>query len=305
MHADDQIKYLQQKEINKKKWDDCIDKAPNGLIYAYSFYLDQMAKHWDALVVGDYEAVMPLTWNKKFGFYYLYQPAFTAQLGVFGKNLDAAVTGNLVKKIPVKFRLIEISLNSGNFVDASPLFNHSRNYILDLKKSYEQLVAAYRENHRRNITKAWQAGCQVRKDVPVEAILKLNEDQLKHISGTKPGDYPNFKKLYDTLKDKQQAKTYAIVGAGNEILASAVFFFSHKRAYYILPGNHPDGKNLGASHALIDAFIRDHADNDLTLDFEGSDISSLAFFYEGFGARYETYPVVRINRLPWYVKLFK
>ena len=68
MTTGNQIKYLQYKEIDKAKWDVCITNAPNGLIYGYSFYLDCMARRWDALVLGDYEAVMPLTWNKKYGF---------------------------------------------------------------------------------------------------------------------------------------------------------------------------------------------------------------------------------------------
>ena len=55
------IQYFIHPQIDKSKWDDCMDRADNGLIYAYSFYLDQMAKHWDALVFNDYEAVMPLT----------------------------------------------------------------------------------------------------------------------------------------------------------------------------------------------------------------------------------------------------
>jgi hypothetical protein len=70
-------------------------------------------------------------------------------------------------------------------------------------------------------------------------------------------------------------------------------------------GNHPDGKTIGASHALIDAFIKDHAHQNLILDFEGSDIRNLAFFYEGFGATLETYPGVKINKLPWYIRLLK
>ena len=95
MTTGNQIKYLQHKEIDKSKWDACISRAPNGLIYPYSFYLDAMAKHWDALVLKDYEAVMPLTWNRKYGFYYLYQPAFTASLGVFGKNLTKEIIDDL------------------------------------------------------------------------------------------------------------------------------------------------------------------------------------------------------------------
>lgn len=306
MAAGDQIKYLQHNEIDKRKWDTCIDNAPNGLIYSYSFYLDNMAKHWDALVLGDYEALMPLTWNKKYGLHYLYQPAFTASLGVFGENLSEILVHKFIKAIPPRFKLVEISLNNGNiFNEAPPSWLRRINYILPLGRSYDDFYKAYRDNHKRNITKALQSGCTVNKDVSVDEIMKLNEEQLKHIDGTKPEDYPNFKKLYELLKSKGRAKTYAIVDSTNKILASAVFFYSHNRAYYILVGNHPDGKTIGASHALIDAFIKDHANQNLILDFEGSDIRNLALFYEGFGATVEIYPGIKINKLPWYIKLLK
>ncbi|HEY5969804.1 MAG TPA: GNAT family N-acetyltransferase [Chitinophagaceae bacterium] len=306
MTTGNQIKYLQYKEIDKAKWDACITNAPNGLIYGYSFYLDCMARHWDALVLGDYEAVMPLIWNKKYGFYYMYQPAFTASLGVFGRNLTKGIIDDFVSMLPSKFRLVEISLNSGNIVGDSKSFSLlSSNYILHLNSSYEEISKTYRDNHNRNIKKAFQLGCSVSKLVSVDEIIQLNKEQLQHIDGTKPEDYPNFKKLYELLKNKGQAKTYGILDKQNKILASAVFFFSHNRAYYIMVGNHPDGKTIGASHALIEAFIKDHADQNLILDFEGSDIRNLAFFYSGFGATEEIYPALKINKLPWYIRLLK
>ena len=306
MEAWNHIQHLSYKEIDKIKWDACITQASNGLIYSYSFYLDAMAKHWDALVLNDYEAVMPLTWNKKYGFYYLYQPAFTASLGVFGKNLNKELINDFIKSIPAKFKLIEISLNAGNIIGDSKAFSLLRsNYILHLNKPYEEIYKAYRDTHKRNINRAFQSGGCVSKEIPVDEIIKLNKEQLQHIDGTKPGDYPNFKTLYEFLKNKGQGKTYAIVDPKNKVLASAVFFFSHKRAYYIMVGNHPDGKTIGASHALIDAFIKEHADQDLILDFEGSDIRNLAFFYSSFGATEEIYPALKKNKLPWYVRLLK
>ncbi|HEU0065547.1 MAG TPA: hypothetical protein VFQ58_10960, partial [Flavisolibacter sp.] len=75
------IQYLSHKEINKEKWDNCITAASNGLIYGYSFYLDHMATEWDGLMLNNYEAVFPLPWRKKLGYYYLYPPYLTAQLG--------------------------------------------------------------------------------------------------------------------------------------------------------------------------------------------------------------------------------
>ena len=61
------IQYLLHPQINKKKWDGCIDNAANGLLYATSTYLDCMAVQWYALVLTDYEMVMPLPCRKKYG----------------------------------------------------------------------------------------------------------------------------------------------------------------------------------------------------------------------------------------------
>ena len=299
-----QIQYLTNKQIDKTKWDKCIAEAPNGLIYACSFYLDTMAKHWDALIFNDYEAVMPLTWNKKYGIHYLYQPAFAAQLGVFGKKLNYPLINSFINAIPNKFKFAEIYLNNGNILEHGDEFMLRTNYVLSLNRSYEELVAGYRENHQRNIKKTFQAGYSVKKDIAVEEIIRINKEQIN--AGRLPEeDYQRFKNLFYLLKQKQLAETYAIVNEQNTIMASCVFFYSHNRAYYILVGNTPDGKTIGASHALIDAFIKDNSGKNLILDFEGSDIRNLAFFYGGFGAKEELYPFLKINKLPFYLKWLK
>jgi hypothetical protein len=111
--------------------------------------------------------------------------------------------------------------------------------------------------------------------------------------------------LVSLLNETNQVKNYGAFSNKGELVSSATFLFSNKRAYYILVGNHPNGRTLGASHALIDAFIKDHAGNELILDFEGSDIRNLAFFYTSFGANEEKYAAIKLNRLPWWIKWLK
>jgi len=306
MSTDRTIRYLSRKEIDDQQWDHCIDQAANSLIYGYSYYLDAMALQWDALVLNNYEAVMPLTWNKKYGFYYLYQPAFTASLGIFGRQLTEETIALFLQSIPSRFRLIEISLNKANTLASSPLPLQLRtNYVLDLGQSYEQLRKAYRENHRRNIQRALQTGCSLTQDVPLESIIELNKQLLASLQAPSEADYIRFTNLCNSLNERGEIKRYGVVNAKGQLLASAVFFFSGNRIYYILVGNHPDGKTIGASHLLIDSFIRDHAGQPFILDFEGSDIRSLAFFYSGFGAAAELYPALHINKLPFYIRWFK
>lgn len=300
------IQHVPQKEIDKAKWDRCIDKAPNGLIYGYSFYLDHMAKKWDALVLNDYEAVMPLTWNRKYGIAYLYQPFLAAQLGVFGHTLSAELIESFLNAIPSKFRYWDFYLNSGNLFELTKYrLYQRRNYVLDLRSSYTELYKGYRENIRRNIRKAEQMGCNPIKDFDGEKVIALATAQMKTYTRESSDNVARFRKLYAELYQQGKAISYGIESSRNELVASCIFLFSHKRAYYILVGNHPDGRTIGASHALIDAFIKDHAGKEMLLDFEGSDIRNLAFFYSSFGASEENFAGIRLNRLPFFLKGLK
>lgn len=306
MSEENKIQYLTYKEIDKQKWDACIDEAGNGLLYGYSFYLDHMARNWDGLVLNDYEAVMPLTWNKKYGIAYLYQPFLTAQLGIFGKGVTEERTKSFIQVIPGKFKLIEILLNSGNiFSVPGGVARLQTNYVLDLSKPYEELYQSYRDNIKRNIRKAKQIGCTAEKDFDVEKVIELALQQMATHGKESADNVDRFRKLYHFLHAKKMATTYGIFSPHHELIASCVFFFSHDRAYYILVGNHPNGKTIGASHALIDEFIKDHAGKKMLLDFEGSDIPSLAFFYSSFGATEEKYPAIKLNRLPFYLRWVK
>lgn len=299
------IKYLFHHEVDKPKWDRCIEEADNGLIYGYSFYLDHMADHWDALVLNDYECVMPLTWRKKYGIYYLYQPFLCAQLGIFGKNIDAEISKTFLKSIPSKFKYWDIYLNYRNIIHLKDFNIFLRdNFVLNLASPYDELYKNYRENIQRNIKKCLQFDCIAQTNFPVEQVIELTRHQAKGHSSQKH-DFEQFKKLYYLLHERNQAITYGIFSTDRKLASSCVFFFSHNRAYYILVGNHPNGRTMGASHALIDTFIKNHAGKNLRLDFEGSDIRNLAHFYSGFGATDEKYAAIRLNDLPWYLKWLK
>jgi hypothetical protein len=300
-----QLQYLERSAIDDALWDRCIDNASNGRIYAYTFYLDTMAGDWHALVLGEYEAVMPLPFRKKYGVRYVYQPPFCAQLGIFGKNLSAELVAQFLHAIPKQFRLIELSLNQHNRFTVPGFAMQDRvNYVVELDRAYEQIFKGYRENIRRNIKKCEKMGCHTDTMFPVEEVITLAKLQPQQDTTAEEG-YRRFTTLYNLLSKKQQAITYGIRSQKGELLSSAAFIFSHQRAYYILVGNHPNGRTLGASHALIDVFIRNHCERKLLLDFEGSDLRNLAFFYSSFGANEEYYPALKLNRLPWWMRWAK
>ncbi len=300
------VSYLPQLEIDKKKWDACIDNSGNGLIYAYSFYLDEMCKNWDVLISDDYKIVMPLTWNKKYSIYYLYQPFFCAQLGIFGDNISSDIVKLFLENIPSKFKYWDFYLNHENLfpIKNFPMYERS-NYILNLRGNYENISKKFAESHLRNIKRSLRLGNVVKKDIPIDDVITLAKEQTKNFSHITKKDYDNFSMLFEILHKKKMAITYGVYASNDQLTASCAFIFSHQRAYYILVGNHPNGKTSGASHLMIDYFIKEHSGKKLILDFEGSNISSLAFFYKSFGATLENYPGIKLNRLPALAKLFK
>lgn len=300
------IQFFKNEQIDKTKWDECIRQSDNGLIYAYSFYLDLMAKNWDALILGDYEKVMPLTWKNKFGIQYLYQPFLTAQLGIFGKKITNEDCAQFLKSIPEGFRYADIMLNYKNTFHIDKKFiSERKNLVLSLHQDYEIIKQNFNENTKRNIKKATVTGYIFKKNFDVSKVIELAILQMKKQGTQAKDDMNNFRKLHELLHKMDMSNTYGIFSSSDDLLSSCVFFFSHNRAYYILVGNNPKGRDIGASHALINEFIKEQAGKNILLDFEGSDISTLANFYKGFGAVNESYLHLKINKLPFFLKWLK
>jgi len=298
------IIYLQNKNVDRAKWNRCIDTATNGLIYGYSFYLDAMSKHWDALVMNDYEVVMPLTWNKKYGIYYLYQPFSCAALGVFG-DVSEEVVNIFLNKIPKRFKYWDIYLNTTKLLPAKQFTISKRiNYTLDLNNSYQILYNNFRNSYKQIINKNAINGLEVKQNINVKEITFNAQKTFKKVSNVKEDDIDKFEHLYKLLFEKKKAINYGVY-LKNKLLASGIFFFSHNRAYYVLAGNTEEGRQLGASHIVLNTFIEQHAERRMILDFEGSNVPGIAFFFKGFGALPEEYRGLKYNALPLILKKFK
>ena len=151
------IRYLEHHQVDKKKWDRCIHESSNALVSGASWYLNSVSPGWNALVEDDYVSVFPLTWRKKYGFHYLYQPFFTQQLGLFSteKKITEKKLQTFLDAIPGQYRFVEIQLNVAN-VCTQPEFKISERitHHLDLNNSYEKICNAYSENLKRNIKRA-------------------------------------------------------------------------------------------------------------------------------------------------------
>jgi len=302
------ITYLQHHEIDFEKWDRCIAGSFNGNAYAWSWYLNYVSVHWDALVFGDYLYVMPLVWNKKYGWQYIYQPFFTQQLGVFSVfPTDQEMVISFLQNIPPKFRLVEMSLNYQNIPPAGSFAVKSNiTYHLPLGNTAEAIRKKFSTNTRRNIKKAGAHQLVISSFYNTGEFIAFTKNNLQDKSPEiKDIHYQNLKKIVGHAIYHRQGEIYAAFNTRNQLVAAAFFIRSHQKIIYLAASSSGEGIDKKAMFLLVDHFIENHAGTDLTLDFEGSNIPGVARFYEGFGARAVHYFSIRRDTLPWFIRLFK
>lgn len=305
------IRYLQRSEIDLAKWDYCIEHSPNGLIYARSFYLDAMAENWSGLVAGDYDAVMPLTWKKKFGFTYLYQPYFTKTLGVFGSMSYPVEISSFLQAIPRMFVYWDIDLNETNIVlnekNKLPLKQFARtNYFLSLQEDYIHLNHGYKRLANRMNKKAVENNLQITRGTEPSVIIRLYQKDYsgRHRSIT-PDIYDRLVLCTKSALEKNMAETYLSKTVSGEILAYYIILRDERFVYSLLGGSSSHGKETGAFYMLTDTIIRDHAGSNRIFRFEGSDIPGISFFDSLFGPEKISYPHLLMNKLPFPFNLLK
>lgn len=300
------IKYLRHHQIDQVKWDKTIDASYNGMVYAYSFFLNDMAgKRWDALVLGDYDAVFPLVWGRKYGLKYLYQPFFCQQLGLFSKTrITEDVMHQFIKKIPGKFVYWDFHLNyENNFF--SPLINFvSRtSFNIDLNQDYVSIYDKFNSDAKKNLAKSALTGYIVKTndtpDLAAECFFKAyghwypNPETLK-------------KKIIRCAYDATQINkgfTRTIYGKDGQLWCSGFFFIAKNRIHYAMAAPTEEGKKHGATHILIDEVLKEFSNRLMTFDFEGSDLQSVAYFYSKFGSVKKHYLEIKLNRLPWWCQM--
>lgn len=300
------IQHLTHAEIDKVKWDACIDKAHNGLIYGYSFYLDHMAKHWDGLVLNDYETVMPLIWNKKYGIIYCYQPPFTQQTGFFGNPSENNIK-SLFKKITTFVRYGDWMFNYENqFINLLYPADPRTNLVINLETGYDQIRSSYNKDLLDNLKKAEkQSIFYVTGNNINDTIDRFKYYYARRTPHVKAKNYEDFNRLCEQLIQNNQCLIREVKDNNGDLLASALLLKDKRRLYNMMNTTTDHGRKTEANHFLIDHIIREFAGQPFLFDLEGSDLPGIKKFYEKFGAINQPYYHWHYNNLPSLLRIIK
>ena len=301
------IRYLSYNDIDKSKWDSCIRNSVNGLIYAYTWYLDITCKKWDGLVEDDYKSVMPLPLGEKYGFIYTYQPTFTQQYGVFSTS---KITNNKVedflKAIPDKYKYIELSLNTFNRAkDDSFETGEGVTHLLDLISAYKTLQTNYSTQTKRNLKKALSSSLTIAKNIQPKKVIDLFKANRGKNYDITASQYTMLGNLMQACVKKGFGQCWGVYTKEKELCAGAFLIESNRRVIFLFSGTNKAAFETQAMTFLINRYIEENAQQNLIFDFEGSSDPDVARFYKGFGSKEVHFMKIRRNNLPGPVKWLK
>ncbi len=298
------ILFLDRQEIDVVKYDICIGDATNSLPYASSFYLDALCEDWSALIIGDYEMVMPLPIRKKYGITYVYPPFFMQQLGIFSeKQIEAEIVHAFIKHIPQKIRFIQTNFNYANPIIEDGV--QKTNLILRLDQPYEAIIKSYSKTLQRNLNKALQMTLTFEETDKKAAFISFyKKHTLSKTSVIKKKDIGKLSSLVDALFEKKIAKIF-VVKSGSIWLSATLFLITNKRIINLLVANSDASKETNSSARLLDNVISLYADQKIIFDFEGSELPGVSRFYRSFGAEEQVYFQYTENKLPALFKWLK
>ncbi len=295
--------FLKRYQIEDEKWNDCILKSTNGLIYGLTWFLDELSSNWCAFVneeEGCYTKVFPIPYKRKFGVKYVYPPFFIQQLGLFSTEYSKKEEEKAISLMIKKFKFIELNLNyRGKYGDIR------RNLVLRLNRDYETIKKSYSKNHFRNLKKSQKLGLQLRNNVLPSTIIALfKADRGADLKTYSNSDYENLLRLFQRASSESAFISLG-VDYNKELICGGFFMKFKNRITFIFSGNSKKGKDSGALFFLLDSIINMYAKSGFILDFEGSENDGLSRFYNGFGASEENYRFLKVNNLPKLLKAFK
>ncbi len=301
---DSVIHYFAGDNIDSKKWNDCIKNSQLGipnLCFARFEYLQSICNgQWGALILLNFDEskylnVMPLPFRKKWGFiHYIYQPYFCQQLGVFGELTHYCID-DFIEHIPKRFFRMHLNIHGGIGI---PKKSQKRtNFILpaphDPKKTFNK-------DALKNLRKLNQHTIEYVQSNDYQTILKIYDEAWGEQSGLEWfNDYKHFENALNMIDSNRIYSILVYEQGTSNPLAGAIFLQSglpntdSHRLHYVCGGALKKGRDLGIVHGIIEHVCLKFPNS--IIDFEGSNIPSVAKFYQKFGPIDEPYYSLSIN----------
>ncbi|WP_299617182.1 hypothetical protein [uncultured Tenacibaculum sp.] len=299
------ITFVARKNLDEEKYNACVANSIQSNVFGFSWYLDQVTDNWSAFVLNDYEAVMPVPWKRKFFIKYAYLPFWILELGIFSKEIEDE--NEFLIEVFSEFKFVESRLNSKNSFSMFEAYQQGRTFqYISLNDPYEKVKSGYRRDRRKDLNRAKKNDLTEKWDDDPMNLINLYRDNVgKRVTKIKEQDYIRLHKAMSICIQKKVGQILSVYNKDGELIASGFFTkFKDKVSILASATNFNDRKN-GANTFLIDRAIFKYQPQYSEFNFGGSSMKNIAQYFYSFGAKTENYILIRQNRLPKLLQIFK
>ncbi|AKD05575.1 hypothetical protein PKOR_07245 [Pontibacter korlensis] len=276
-----------------------------------------MSPEWQAVVEednGTYTCVMPLPVRQKFGIFYLQQPLFCQQLGIYAvQEPRAEVVEAFLAVVQQHFNYTSgytfCTANTQSLQhvvrqeEVQVLYTH----YLPLQYSYDQLWKGYNRDRKYNLNKARRESLSLVQSQDIEPLIHLFRQNIEHkvYGGVDQSAYTTLRQLYTACVEKGKAELVYTVSEDGSIAAGGLFVYYGGYIIYLFNAADAKGRKSNGRTLILDDIIRRNAGTRQILDFESPMIENIAGFYHSFGSMPVPFYEWRYNRLPLPFRLLK
>ena len=294
------IKIIKYNEIDFDRYSRFLEKAIQNTDYADHQFLDIVSnRQWFLLVYGNYEAIMPVSYLRKYGFTFILMPKLCQQLGVFSENDDPKINQKFYDFLDQNFLVAIYAFNGDN--QFSQHVQKKTSYLIQ-KNDYSIVKKNYSSHRRRNVRIIGDLVGNIKVKNDWQEIDK--SFFLKNIKGTfKEADNRHYFQIFEKLLENKIGQL-RILEFKNNVQSFVYLYEGKNRRYLSLFINRFPQINPNFPSIMIDQCLQEFID-DKDFDFMGSEIENVAKFNERFGSFSYKYPLLCNDKFTLLKKLWK
>lgn len=289
------MKLLDQKNIDRKRWEDLVLRNEDATIYNQSIFLDELAENWMLLVNDEYTIGLPIPYTIRLGVKGVYTPNFIRTIDWVGLNNanQQQIISEAQSILKQNFKLVHLKMIKPSFDGMST----------DLIFQEVQGVLSMNSQAKRSIKKFLKSDLTI-QNVQIEQVLTVVSEELtEKVKDLNENDINRFEAL---LTSYPTEKLWVLgVLENNEVVGGLVFIKWKNTFHYVKGGARKSAKDQGAMYAMMESAINYAFDQNLKVDFGGSNVAGVRQFNTAFGGTDIHYSEWKWDNSPFWFKLLK
>jgi len=267
-----EVRRLSRSRIDTERWDAAVMSDPCPLPYGLTWWLDAVTDgRWQALVVDDYRAVLPLPLRRKYALLpVLTRAHFTQHCGPFGRlrQGDIAV---LLSRLPPVVKLSFPLRPSLPTAEVAPRYRlrQRTNLVIDLDQPYPEIASHFPGKLRAYMRKT---AADVVEVVDATEVIDLSRRTLSGKPGISEATFRSLARLIQQCRDRSCGECYGLREDG-ELLALGFYPELRGRTINLVAASTARGRKRRGMSRLLARLMEERAGVAGNLfDFEGSDL---------------------------------